>query len=978
MLLDKKMNGIFYTPRQSARFLANRVLSHIDLTLNNVGSLEILDPMVGSGELLSAFCQEMLARFPEEEKKKLATSLPNMIYGTDKDPKAVDRTKYNIASVLSDLTGDYVEPDSFFNVVKVDALVIDGVEKAFPHIFDRDKPGFAITIANPPWEVVKVNDREFFSIYHPDYRRLSRDARVRKREVFLSDRSIRERYDEYRKEIADTKEYISKHYRLAKSPSEVNLYRVSLERILQLARMGGIIGVITPTGLAGDYGAGRLREELLINNKILEMWGFSIGAKLFPEVDVSPLFTIFSRGGRTDEFVYQSEINSIESAFSLLKENLPRIDRSFIVKLSPDDLTFTPISNEVEFGILKKMYCFPLVSNQACGSWNLDVGRELDETNDREYIIGQETPFRFLKGRDINPFRIKIRADRWVKENYPKLSQKSHEVERIVWRDIARSNKERRMFATIAPVNYVLGNSLNYFKESLTETKRRYLLGVWSSLLIEYRLRQLSTNNHFNMYVTRQIPIPRLEDDNPYLKEIQLVVDKLLKEYTEESICKLEALVASLYGLNRRELAYILSKFPKIGNRTKERIIEEFESIQIVQNHDTAALSELDIQMVKSVPEGGNWKDIPESIPSQRLRQIRENFKLGNGSRSTYYGRLDRMKPAYTISTHFYRPGNGCNIHPTQDRTLSAREAARLQSFPDWFRFFGKSKASIFRQIGNAVPPLLAYTVANTLPKGYVIDLFSGAGGMSLGFYLAGHIIFSAVDIEEDFVETYTANIPTTNKAIIGDLRNDETVNRLTAEVRDSGKEIDTVIGGPPCQGLSEAGNKRSKDDSRNNLYLRFIEVVKLLNPKHFVMENVPGLLTLEKGSFYLKLLHDFDELDYKIIPLFLWAHEFGVPQRRKRIFIVGVRDYEYQPPTPIFSLSPKSGLPKPVTVGDALANLPPIPPNSWLMKRSVEYSKPDSAYVRWLRGEITIEELLELYGAKLQASQRALGDYFQ
>jgi len=976
MLLNKKMNGVFYTPEQSARFLAKRVLSYVDI--NHVRNLEILDPMVGSGDLLQAFCEEMLVRFPEIDKLKLAKLLPEMIYGADKDQKAVDRTKSNLASTLSDLTGIHVETDSFSKVLTIDALVIGEIEKAFAHIFHRETPGFSIIVANPPWEVVKVNDREFFSQYDPDYRRLSRETRARKKEVLLTDASICDRYESYRKGITDMVEYIAKHYRLTESPSEANLYRVSLERMLQLAKVGGIIGVITPTGLAGEYGATKLREELLLNNRILEMWGFSMGARLFPEADVSPLFTILSRGGRTGKLIYQSDLSSIQSAAALPLQDLPKIDSRFIMKLSPNDLTFTPISNEVEFSILSKIYRYPLVSNQSCGSWNLEVGRELDETNDRAYITHQETPYRFLKGRDVSPFRIKIRANRWVIEDYPKLSQKSYEVERIAWRDIARANKERRMFATIAPANYVLGNSLNYFKESLTKTKRHYLLGVWSSLLVEYRLRQLSKNNHFNMYVTRQIPIPRLEEDDPYLTEICSIVDRVLKDYNEHLICKLEALVASLYGLNCQEIACILSKFPKIEGRIKNKILEEFESIQIVQNHDTAALSELDVQMIKSVPEGGNWKNIPESIPSQRLKQIRHNFKLGNGSRSTYYGRLDRRKPAYTISTHFYRPGNGCNIHPVQDRTLSVREAARLQSFPDWFRFFGRSKASVFKQIGNAVPPLLAYAVAKTIPKGNVVDIFSGAGGMSLGFHLAGHTMLSALELEEDFVKTFTANVPTTRQVVVGDIRREETVSRLMEQIGDSCEEINTVIGGPPCQGISEAGNKRSTSDPRNNLYLLFIRIVELLQPRYFVMENVPGLLSLEKGAFYLKLLKDFCELDYKIIPLVLWSHEFGVPQKRKRIFIVGTKDGEYLPPTPMFSSLTESSLPKPITVGDALVNLPPVPPNTWLMKTSVEYAKPSSHYVRWLRGLTTVEEMLEQYGVKLQHHQRSLKGYFQ
>src|SRR5690606_21676858 len=178
-----------------------------------------------------------------------------------------------------------------------------------------------------------------------------------------------------------------------------------------------------------------------------------------------------------------------------------------------------------------------------------------------------------------------------------------------------------------------------------------------------------------------------------------------------------------------------------------------------IANHVAARLSELDMRMVKSVPEGGNWKDIPEAIPSKRLEQIRESFKRGEGSRSTYYGRLRRCDPAYTISTYFSRPGNGCHIHYEQDRVLSPREAARLQSFPDSFEFLG-SQGAISTQIGNAVPPLLAYQIAQSLgPAGVFVDLLSGAGGMGLGFKWAGWQPIIANDIHATYLSTYAKNV---------------------------------------------------------------------------------------------------------------------------------------------------------------------------------------------------------------------------
>ena len=135
-------------------------------------------------------------------------------------------------------------------------------------------------------------------------------------------------------------------------------------------------------------------------------------------------------------------------------------------------------------------------------------------------------------------------------------------------------------------------------------------------------------------------------------------------------------------------------------------------------NHQTASLSEIDLKMIKSVPSGGNWKNIPKSIPSERLKRIRRS-----GGRTTYYGRLRWDKPSYTINTYFNRPGNGCFMHPEdknsnnpQHRLLSFREAARIQTYPDNFIFIGPRHEQCI-QVGNSVPVKLAQSWAKHLKK---------------------------------------------------------------------------------------------------------------------------------------------------------------------------------------------------------------------------------------------------------------------
>ncbi len=356
----------------------------------------------------------------------------------------------------------------------------------------------------------------------------------------------------------------------------------------------------------------------------------------------------------------------------------------------------------------------------------------------------------------------------------------------------------------------------------------------------------------------------------------------------------------------------------------------------MIPNHYTPRLSDLDMQMVRAVPPGGNWKDIPRTIPSKRLDQIRLGFAQGNGSRSTYYGRLHPARPSYTISTYFNRPGNGCHIHYDyeggQHRLISQREAARLQSFPDEFVFFG-SRASVNKQIGNAVPPLLAYQVARSLgPPGRFVDLFCGAGGLSLGFIWAGWEPIIASDIDRDCVKSYSENVH--DQVFDGDIRNSGTVDRILDVAGRRGRasrESLLVLGGPPCQGFSTAGNRRSRHDERNSLFESYARVLESVKPTGFVFENVPGLLNMEKGEVLKTIQSVLAATGFEMDLWQLRADAFAIPQRRARIMIIGRASglAAIQKPIPLLVNREVTDRPDALThwvsVSDAISDLPPL-----------------------------------------------------
>jgi Alw26I/Eco31I/Esp3I family type II restriction m6 adenine DNA methyltransferase len=940
-MLAARATGRFYTPELLTEQLAHAL---VEVAPDFSGrEVRIIDPFCGDGRLVAALLRHAaIAR--SFRKACFFVSL------WDTDKAAVGQADAKIRELARSKNLE----------VKLDANAHDTFLNSTEAFGSYD-----IAVTNPPWEALKPDRREL--------EQMDKEARA------TYEQSLR-KYDTMLAKLLPNSQPEAKY-----SGWGTNLSRCGLELSLLLVKPDGLCGIVLPSSIFCDQVSRRLRRWLFHEATPLRVFHYPAEAKLFEQVDQPCASAVFRR---VQDSAFAPTICRFSASRKLLgkyelamsDQDLLRLDYAVPLDLSQNELR-----------LLLRLHPFSELDHYATdepdGLW---MGRELDETGYKNFVCAQGDVL-FVKGRNISRYSLAHDSEEFLKDGGREIPQSAFHA-RVVWRDVSRRSQIRRMIATMLPAGCVTGNSLQvaYFKDDDLD-KLHALLGILNSLPFEFQLRSKLGTGHVSLGSVRKVRVPRLEDREVIQSLAGLTRRVLAQETGAEA--KLESAVARVFDLESQEYELLLSHFDRLPESFREELIREYspgnghsrldgvanrrptgEQPRLaglapkIPNNYTAKLSKLDLDVARAVPPGGNWKNIPHDVPSKRLEQIRVSFAAGEGSRSTYYGRLHPNRPSYTINTYFNRPGNGCHLHYDyeggQHRVLSEREAARLQSFPDNFVFFG-SHVAVHKQIGNAVPPLLAYQIAKTLPvTGQYVDLFSGAGGLSLGFKWAGWRPIVANDIEPAFLDTYQHNIHPT--VVCGDIREKHIFRRIVESIVKA-REPNTpllVVGGPPCQGFSTAGERRSLDDERNHLFREFKALVETIEPDGFVFENVTGLLNMDGGAVFEMIRKELQIFDNPLVPWILNAAEFAVPQRRTRLVMLSLpkRWRNVPPPPQITSVEQQTSLfgqsAKAVSVKDALSDLPPLHPGE--DGSYADYvSEPQHPYQSLMRSVIFVEEYL-------------------
>ena len=685
----RKLDGVYYTSELLTDYIcrntiipylskkgATSVSELVEEYANNIEKLEdkirclkILDPACGSGAFLvkavdilleidekiqfykpkSTLAQRGLEEY--SRVKEINLVVESNIFGVDINPESIEITKL---SLFLKLAGPNTKLTYLSNNIKLGNSLIDDKtvdEQAFcwsdefPEILGHliDDKGFDIVIGNPPWQILKPDVDEFFSyLYESDdiTQKFSKLTKIKKNAFIkkcLDDKKINNEWTEYQNNYKKQMDFFNKsenfEYQISKSgekstSSDINLYKLFIEKSYKLLKSHGYCGLIVPSGFYSDLGSKGLRELLLKKNRLIHLFSFINRKGIFEDVHRQFKFCtfVFKKEGITEKFLasfYMQDVSQLEDYKKIAYD----YDVNIIQSSSPNSFSLIECKNKSEFEIFLKLYKHPLLMSD---KWNFTAKREFDMTNDSQLFHTANVGYPLYEGKMMNMFTHTFSEPRyWIDKdqgkdtlkkkelNRMKRVSKSHEIlpqidsneYRLVWRSITNSTNERTLISTILPPNIFLGNSLNYlspinfdgekYVHPISYDETFFICGIFNSFPIDFILRHRVATN-LNIFYLMELPIPRYDKNNKLHKKLFENTVKLIcttKEYLNlmkimnvfdpvsepEKRLGLEsqnnALSAKIYGLEKNDLKFVLENFPIVDQKLKNLTLDEFDLI---------------------------------------------------------------------------------------------------------------------------------------------------------------------------------------------------------------------------------------------------------------------------------------------------------------------------------------------------------------------------------------------------------------
>lgn len=506
--------------------------------------------------------------------------------------------------------------------------------------FDRvltKNGGFDGILANPPWDKLKPEDKEFFMTYADVVSKNNmriEDFRKEKKALMARD-DVREAYLNYLSTFPYQKSYFRKaadfsHQRATangrKVSSDLNLYQLFLERCWRLLRPGGRCGIIIPSGVYSDLSSKGLRTMLFDQSRVDSLFGLSNERYLFDDVHHDFKFSLltFERGGETNAFDAAFRYNPreaigkdrIETFLTSPAEHV-RLSADLVRRLSPASHAVLEFRGDTDRRIAETLAEHPRLGDSVPGAWAVSFHRELHKTGDSDLFHTAAAPGRLplVEGKTIHQYEPAFAPPQyWIEEaeGRERLTKRGmqddgqtydYQTFRLAFRDVSNSSNERTAIAAILPPDRFCDHtaSLIWTRDAegeplVSDAEQLYLLAVFNSVVFDWLIR-LKVSKHLSFFLVESQPVPRLTAADPAFGPIVEAAARLtcvgeafaplaaeLGVEAETGLearaalrAEVDARVALVYGLAKDELEHVLGTFPLVEEGYKKDVLRAYD-----------------------------------------------------------------------------------------------------------------------------------------------------------------------------------------------------------------------------------------------------------------------------------------------------------------------------------------------------------------------------------------------------------------
>lgn len=538
---ERKHYGIFYTDYAIARLITKKTLNQLNFDV--LSNYKFLEPCSGTGIFVIAYIDEVFSRKVDLSQKDAQKIIDN-IYCADIDEEAIYllqdilklyiKNKYNLNIKTS--------KNNFYKGNILFKNIDSKIEKNDPKLFFSNTEGFDVVLTNPPYRLLKANGNKYKEGAN----------------------------NNHAGEIAKIISFIKENNLYKYNNGALNYYKIFIEEILEnYTKAKARVGLLVPQTLLNDSQSEQLRKNMINNYGIEQIYIIPEKNKFFPDTTQSFCFFALDKDKNTKDIAI---IDSVYDKNQLNNKGL-KINIETLKQVSGS----LPIFSESAIGwqIIRKI-SFTKKLGELTSVKNLRG--ELDLTLNKKFITKNKTPFKLLRGINIKEYGY-IDSDNYVDENFlNEINGKRQYVlqERIACQQISNLSSDKRLKFTKIPPNHILGNSCNFLtieKNVLFDLSidLNYLLAIMNSLLLDWRFKLTSSNNHVSNYELNSLPI--FLPNNNQLKEINKIVKTIKDNNDIKNLAKLNIEIFKLYGITKKEVGYILKKYAK-NNLTKLILME--------------------------------------------------------------------------------------------------------------------------------------------------------------------------------------------------------------------------------------------------------------------------------------------------------------------------------------------------------------------------------------------------------------------